>query len=215
MVLTTCVNKPSRRPSSSVCTIDRFCCCFSRKSTISTFLSFLFQPFEQLGEMKWAMTCWPGVVCSYRGEELPTYKILMMCSRRRLRLRLQGRRRRRRGRGGGRGGGGGPRPRRWRGAFKRFVIKPGFHRMGTICEVRPAVFLQWILSLLDGDSYSHMVRGAGIFTCVHHHIYIYIWQSFKSHIEKRSAQVHWCGEIEAWVFLLAGLMIVRQGMFFN
>ena len=33
--------------------------------------------------------------------------------------------------------------------------------------------------------------------------------------EKRSAQVHWCTEIEAWVFLLAGLMIVRQGMFFN
>ena len=32
--------------------------------------------------------------------------------------------------------------------------------------------------------------------------------------EKRSAQVHWCREIEAWVFLLAGLMIVRQGMFF-
>ena len=31
--------------------------------------------------------------------------------------------------------------------------------------------------------------------------------------EKRSAQVHWCREIEAWVFLLAGLMIVRQGIF--
>ena len=33
--------------------------------------------------------------------------------------------------------------------------------------------------------------------------------------EEWSAQVHWCREIEAWVFLLAGLMIVRQGMFFN
>ena len=33
--------------------------------------------------------------------------------------------------------------------------------------------------------------------------------------DKRSAQVHWCREIEAWVFLLAGLMIARQGLFFN
>ena len=32
---------------------------------------------------------------------------------------------------------------------------------------------------------------------------------------KKSAQVHCCREIEALVFLLAGLMIVRQGMFFN
>ena len=33
--------------------------------------------------------------------------------------------------------------------------------------------------------------------------------------EKKSAQVHCCREIEALVFLLAGLMIVRQGMFFS
>ena len=32
---------------------------------------------------------------------------------------------------------------------------------------------------------------------------------------KKSAQVHCCREIEALVFLLAGLMIVRQGIFFN
>ena len=32
---------------------------------------------------------------------------------------------------------------------------------------------------------------------------------------KKSAQVHCCRKIEALVFLLANLMIVRQGMFFN
>ena len=33
--------------------------------------------------------------------------------------------------------------------------------------------------------------------------------------EKKSAQVHCCREIEALVFLLADLMIVRRGLFFN